>query len=272
MDIYACFLFINARTSSIYAPGADPCFLRAPPCFPFSHLCMRSAATFVCIPRSTSVTNKQRRTMWHCRQKHKRLQFVWDCHYNPLCITLFLSCPGVEVLILPRHITFCACSLSPFSVPRAWKSDTVWISCVSTFDSNRKIITDCGKPNEIVLKEDNIWSVVIIICGVGSGTLSSLAGLITDSCYCVSFSFSHGHRPHYSAVLLRLHLQARWPSQRPALRQRRDGEILPGCDNWRLLVRRWRKLQRLPQHAHGGPSGLGVPHSQNHHCSWYGWQ
>lgn len=143
MDIYACFLFINA---SIHAPGADPCFLRAPPCFSFSHLCMRSAATFVCalcIPRSTSVTDKQRRTMWHHRQKHKRLQIVWDRHYNPLCITLFL--------VMPRcwfsYDTLLACSLSPFLVSRAWKSDTVWISYVSTFDRNTKIIADCGKPN-----------------------------------------------------------------------------------------------------------------------------
>lgn len=37
-----------------------------------------------------------------------------------------------------------ACSLSLFSVPRAWKSDTVWISYVSTFDSNTKIIAACG--------------------------------------------------------------------------------------------------------------------------------
>lgn len=107
------------------------------------------------------------------------------------------------------------------------------------------------------------------------GRLLSFPVWIINSASCFSvlglfaFLFStpslrQRHSSHHRPVLLRLHLQARGPPQHPALRQGRGGEILPGGDNWWLAVRRRGELQCHPQHAHGGPSGLGVLHSQNH--------
>lgn len=199
MNIYACFFFLNTLTASVYTPRVDPCFLRAPPCHPPWDVLPLSFARSAFLAACHSPTNKEE----ECDTTSRNTNGVTlSMSSPPLLSNYIVVFPLCGYFLYFIFLQFCLCQ-------KCTKFGFAMLVPLSTFDTNTD---NWGQQQTQPVFPHSFYRLI-------------------DFCDCVSPSFSRGHRPHHSAVVLRLHLQARGPSQHPALRQGRDGEVLPGRDN-----------------------------------------
>lgn len=200
---------MNTLTASIYTATADPCFLRASLCRPPWEVLPLSFACSAFLAACHSPTNKEE----ECDTTSRNTNGVTlSMSRPPLLSNVYSFFPLCGYLL---SIIFCS-----FLCIKSVKHLDLLCWYPSQLLTPTQIIGGSRKPSQIVPKEDHIQSVI-------PHSFYHLIGF----CDCVSPSFSRRHRPHHSAVVLRLHLQARGPSQHPPLRQGRDGEVLPGRDN-----------------------------------------